>query len=412
MKTRFYIEKRTDTDSDRDGRLLTHGRPIFMTVAFHGKRVVISSGKKIDMHWWDEDKQSVRKEYPEADVLNTWFENMKQTALLAWTAIGNLEQQDPDAFRAAYQRLKPQFSNGFFDLFYHFMEEGSQRWNKATYSKVRTIYKHLKEFENVNGSKLTFSKMNNIFLVNFKRFYNEKGNSDLTTKKAVNVLVWFLNWATEKKYNIYTNYRDFYKELNTTSDLEKKTAEIYLEWEELMKIYTLTLDEPKKQRARDIFCFICFTGLRFSEIQELKKEHILNDKILVSKHFAKTRIVPLNKYSREIVSKYENKYYRNNTALPVMSLVSLNKYIKIIAHEAGLNNKVQHYNRTLKKSELLPKSSIITAGTASLTFIMNALKLDIPAEIISSYTGVSNDRRIKILKQQMANKEMDKFNNI
>lgn len=392
MRIRFYIEKR----KMEDGRLMTRARPVFMTVAFNGKRVLISSGRKIDMDWWDTENQKVREEHPEAMVLNSWFSTMKETALAAWKSLSDLEDPDTRSFREAYKRLKPTYSKGFFDVFFQFMEEGSERWSKSTYSKVRTVYNHLKAFEAGQESALNFRGMDHDFLTKFRRYYKEKGNNETTTLKAVNTIVWFLNWATEQRYNIFTDYRKFYKEMNTTVSETARPPEVYLEWEELMNIYSFSNEEPKFQRARDIFCFMCFTGIRFSELQGLRKEHILEKRIVVKKQSAKTRIVPLNKYAEGIIQGYQNKYYRNNAALPLMSLVTLNKYIRKIAGELGMKKK----------------QSAITAGTASVTFILNALKLDIPAEIISTYTGVNNDRRIKILKQQIAAEEIKKFDSL
>lgn len=392
MRIRFYIEKR----KGEDGRLLTRARPVFMTVAFKGKRVLISSGRKIDADWWDAERQKVREEYPDAVLLNTWFSTMEETAAAVWKSVSLMEDPDVASFREAYKILKPQFSLGFFDVFFQFMEEGSSRWNKATYSKVRTIYNHLKAFEEGQEIPLNFRGMDKGFLEKFRAFYKERGNNETSTLKAVNTIVWFLNWATKHRYNIFTNYRSFYKELKTADAVSVRPPDISLEWEELMNIYALSSEEPKKQRARDIFCFMCFTGIRFSEVQELRKEHILEKRILVNKQSSKTRIVPLNKYAEEIIHRYENKYYRNNAALPVMSLVTLNKYLLKLAEEAGVWRK----------------QGKITAGTAPATFIMNALKLDIPVDIISTYTGVSNDRRIKTLKQQIAAEEIKKFNSL
>lgn len=392
MKIRFYIEKR----KGEDGRLLTKNRPVFMTVAFKGKRVLISSGRKIDMDWWDSDGQKVREEHPEAAVMNTWFSTMRETAAAAWKSISLMDNPEVSSFREAYKKLKPQFSKGFFEVFFQFMEDGSKRWTKSTYSKVRTVYNHLKTFEEEQGSSLNFRRMDNDFLTKFRMFYRERGNNETSTLKAINTIVWFLNWATEKRYNIFTDYRKFYKELKATDPAANRPNDIYLEWEELMEIYSFSSEEPKVQRTRDIFCFMCFTGIRYSELQGLRKEHILEKRIVVKKQSARTRIVPLNKYAVEIIHKYENKYYRNNAALPVMSLVTLNKYIRAITNELGLKKG---------KGE-------ITAGTAPTSFIMNALKLDIPAEIISAYTGIRNDKRIKILKQQIAAAEIKKFDSL
>lgn len=391
MRIRFYIEKR----KAEDGSMLIKDRPVFMTVAFHGKRILISSGKKLDHHWWDAEKQRVRPEHPEALVLNTWFDNMRATAMQAWKAVSSAEVPDVKSFREAYKRLKPKFSTGFFDVFFQFMEEGSQRWNRSTYSKVRTFYTHLKEFEEMEGIVLTFSGIDKSFLDRFREFYARKGNKHTTTMKAVNTLVWFLNWASEQQYNIYTDYKTFYKEMGDAQERSHVRDEVYLEWNELMSLLDLSLDEPRQERARDIFCFMCLTGLRYGEVRNLHKEDVLENRIIVKKKSSKTRTVPLNRFSGEIISHYDNKYYRNNAALPVMSLVTLNKYIKIIVGQAGLKKSVE-----------------VTAGMASTTFIMNALKLDIPAPVISSYTGVNKDRRVKILKQQLAMEEMKKFDSL
>jgi len=44
------------------------------------------------------------------------------------------------------------------------------------------------------------------------------------------------------------------------------------------------------------------------------------------------------------------------------------------------------------------------------TFINNAVKLDVPLEIISLFTGVMKDSRIHRIKSDHAVEEMQKFN--
>jgi hypothetical protein len=43
------------------------------------------------------------------------------------------------------------------------------------------------------------------------------------------------------------------------------------------------------------------------------------------------------------------------------------------------------------------------------TFIANALELDVPAEIISGFTGVQSDSRVRRIKSELAKSEMKKF---
>ena len=97
------------------------------------------------------------------------------------------------------------------------MELGSTNWSTSTYRKVRTIYKHLRQFEDKTGYRLAFSSLNITFLHKFKAFYEEKGNRLSTTYKAVNIIVWFMNWATENGYNVNQEYRKLYKSLGQIS---------------------------------------------------------------------------------------------------------------------------------------------------------------------------------------------------
>ena len=120
----------------------------------------------------------------------------------------------------------------------------------------------------------------------------------------------------------------------------------------------------------------------------------------------KIRRLPLNKYAREIFHIYENKYYLNDTAFPSMSLITMNKYLKLIGIAAGLNREV---NQALGSDTRIPIYENLTVGIAVNTFIANALELNISLEVISSFTGVQNDSRVHQIKKELVKKEMKKF---
>jgi integrase len=145
-------------------------------------------------------------------------------------------------------------------------------------------------------------------------------------------------------------------------------------------------------RARDLFCFMCFTGLKFTELQRLQKEDVTGEEVVVRREGGKERRVHLNRFAREILVPYENRYYLNNSAFPSMSIITMNKYLREIGKQLGF--------------DLHEK---LTAGIAVNTFIANALKLDIPAEIISGFTGVKQDSRINRIKMELSKREIQKF---
>jgi len=391
MKVRFYVEKR----KGEHGKLLDTDRPVFMSVSFHGNRIMVSTGKKVDRHWWDPDRQRIRDEHPEATVLNAWLDYLKHTADVTWNALASLsEKPGVDDFRKEFQRLKPRFSQGFFEVFYLFMENGSARWSSATYKKVRTVYNQLSAYEASVSQPLQFNRMDAEFIADFKRYLEARGQNYITVQKTVNVLVWFLNWATEEGFNVYREYRKFYRLIREKHPPQgRKTT--FLNWEQLMQMYRMDVGSTKMERARDLFCLMCFTGIKYGEMKSLKKEHVEPERLIIHQQRGSARIIRLNRFAKTILDQYASRYYRGQAALPVMSLVTMNKYIRQAAADAGIDC-----------------ASELTAGSATLTFIMNALRLDIPPAIIASYTGVKRDVRVQLMQQELADRHMDRFNTI
>ena len=304
-----------------------------------------------------------------------------------------------------FRILKPKFSRGFFDVFYLFLESGVGQWSTATYKKVRTIYKHLREFEDSMSFGISFGNMNGNFLDQFRKFYAEKGNSPATTHKAINIVVWFLNWATDKGYNVNLEYRKFYKSLGESK--EALSRPVFLKWEELSGIRGMACKNKRLERVRDLFCFMCFTGLRYSELQNLRKEDVDEDEIIIRRAQGKVRRVAMNAPALEIHSRYKNKYYLNNTAFPSMSIITMNKYLKIMALEAGIDRVVEP-----SEGKWVPLHSKITAGMGVNTFLANAIRLNVPLEVISGFTGVKKDRRFEHIKKELVKAQLEKFDSL
>ena len=402
MRTRVHIEKRKDAS----GNLLSSECPVFMSVTFGGNRVKMGTGVKVDLNVWDPDLQRIQSSYPGSQDLNNSLDSLK---LIAAKTLKGLKHSGMEVnsgnFRELLRQLKPKNTSGFFDLFFQFMESNSSSWSSATYRKVRTLYKLLREFEDQSGTSISFHKMDVQFLDRFVSFCSERGYKHSTTYKTVNNLVWFLNWATDKGYNVYRDYRQFYKRMIVTG--EKPHIPLYLHWDELTKLMDFSTDNRRMERAMDLFCFMCFAGIRFSELQKLRKEDLKSGEVFVRKSGGGLRIIPLNKYAAAIHQKYENKYYLDNTAFPSMSIITLNKYLRIIGKEIGLTRTVRAGSAEEDSQSLYGR---LTAGIAVNTFIRNALEMDVPAELISGFTGVQNDSRVRRIKSDIAVEEMKKFN--
>jgi len=404
MQPRFYIEKR----KDGSGKLMQNDRPVFMSVSIDGDRLIFSTGVKTDIHGWDPDQQRMKGGFPGSMTTNSWLDTLSETVQSAWlTMKSGSALQDGKQFRKLFQELQPKYSTGFFDVFFLFLESGMNRWSTATYRKVRTIYRHLREFENYTGFGISFRSMNVDFIERFRNFYFEKGNSPATTHKAINIVVWFMNWATEKGYNVYPEYRKFYKTLGKCKN--SSPGSLFLKWDELSGIRNLACSNKRIERVRDLFCFMCFTGLRYSELQSLQKEDMDNNEVLIRRKAGKPRRVPMSVPALEIHSRYKNKYYLNNTAFPVMSIITMNKYLKNLGVEAGLNRMVASAS---DQGRLVPLHTRITAGMGVNTFLSNAIRLEIPIEVVSGFTGVQNDARFRQIIMELEKEQIAKLDSL
>ena len=366
-------------------------RPVFMSVSFRGERVMLGTGIKTDFYGWDPGTQRVKQGYPGSFATNNWLDALEETALSTWRVMQDSPSEErAEQFRALFQEIKPRYSGGYFDAFYKFMESGSARWSIATYKKVRTIYKHLREYESWSGKALTFMDMGPGFPERFRTFYREKGNGDSTTFKAVNIIVWFLNWATDQGYNVQLAYRKFYKTLGKPETVSR--VYLSLRWSELEKIREHEPATRKMERARDMFLFMCYSGIRFSQIQSLKKQDVdVNSGIVtVRRPGGKDRKISMGRHAREIYARFENRYYPRDAALPSLSIITLNKYLRTIARESGLDRLVPAKEAKTDRDDprgrgdqynQVPLHERLTAGMAVHTFIANANEMGISPEI-------------------------------
>jgi integrase len=79
-----------------------------------------------------------------------------------------------------------------------------------------------------------------------------------------------------------------------------------LDWEELMHVYTYPIPASKNylDRVRDVFCFCCFTSLRYSDVANLKRSAVKENRIEVTTIKTKDSLtIELNDNAKAISKK-------------------------------------------------------------------------------------------------------------
>ena len=122
----------------------------------------------------------------------------------------------------------------------------------------------------------------------------------------------------------------------------------FLEKHELKAMLNKEITITRLAQVRDIFCFCCLTGLAFTDVQQLKAEHLVADihgKIWIRKARQKTKNmcnIPLLDEAQKIIDRYRDHPYcqTHGVLLPVCSNQKMNSYLKELADICGIRKNL------------------------------------------------------------------------
>ena len=420
----FTLESRK-----KDGVLIVENVPIRMRVNFASKRIEFTTGYRIDAEKWDTDKQRVRNGCTNklkqsaseinASLLGYYTEVQEIFKKFEVEEIMPTPEQIKKAFNALHkpiEEVKPRKStpNAFYKVFDEFVRDcGRQNdWTDSTYEKFAAVKNHLMNFRD----GLTFDFFDEKGLndyVTYLRDVKEMRNS--TIGKQLSFLKWFLRWAFKKGLHQNNAYDSYKPKLKST---QKKI--IFLTWEELNKLREFEIPAAKQalDRVRDVFLFQCFTGLRYSDVFNLRRSDIKGDHIEVTTvKTSDSLIIELNKHSKAVLDKYKDVSFEDDKVLPVITNQKMNDYLKELAELAGIDEPVRqtYYRGNERIDEVTPKYALLGTHAGRRTFICNALALGIPPQVVMKWTGHSDYKAMKpyidIADDIKAN-AMSKFNQL
>ena len=420
----FTLESRK-----KDGVLIVENVPIRMRVNFASKRIEFTTGYRIDAAKWDTDKQRVRNGCTNklkqsaseinASLLGYYTEVQEIFKKFEVEEIMPTPEQIKEAFNALHKPIeevkqRKSTPNDFYKAFDEFVRDcGRQNdWTDSTYEKFAAVKNHLMNFR----TELTFDFFDEKGLndyVTYLRDVKEMRNS--TIGKQLSFLKWFLRWAFKKGLHQNNAYDSYKPKLKST---QKKI--IFLTWEELNKLREFEIPAAKQalDRVRDVFLFQCFTGLRYSDVFNLRRSDIKGDHIEVTTvKTSDSLIIELNKHSKAILDKYKDVAFEDDKVLPVITNQKMNDYLKELAELAGIDEPVRqtYYRGNERIDEVTPKYALLGTHAGRRTFICNALALGIPPQVVMKWTGHSDYKAMKpyidIADDIKAN-AMSKFNQL
>ncbi len=379
-------------------------QPIIMRITHEYSRTIFFVGHAVHSKYWSQKNEKVKA--PHAHEETNHHEAINETIEAYYKrATNSIAKAIGEKIPITEAYLKNSISikeekgtiRSFFGLFDEYIEMSKPIRANWTIKGYTTVKNFLMDFEQASGKKIDINMIDNLFFDRFQNYaFSVRKVQDNYFARIVRVLKSFMTWAYDRKYIKTLTYKKL-----SAPDREKEI--IYLTKDELLGLLYHDFESKKLSQARDLFCFMCFTGLRVSDLRDLTHEHIKEDEI--QKTIVKTQKIeriPLNRFAKDILLKYPHDQV---SVFPKISSQKLNDYIKDCCEAVKMNEsvRIQQFIGGKAKTVVKPKYEFITNHVARKTFVTLSFMFGMDTKIIKSITGHKKesvfDRYIKIAEE-------------
>ena len=231
-----------------------------------------------------------------------------------------------------FRQEKPLEGVFFTDFCREMLEKRSRRKSEHYAAVYEAVIKHIEAFSEEFDCDIYTNSVTAEFLDDFIIYLEDQGLRHNTIVGYILKVQTLVRRASQYNYAVDNSYDEI--ELR-----EEPTNAVFLSMNEITRIYYYKFtnqDKRKaKERIRDLFVLGCLTALRYSDYSTLTADN-LQDRYIV-KRTKKTNVdvkVPAHDYVLEIFKKYEGHIPNG------LCIQYVNKYLKVIMKEIGLNDKV------------------------------------------------------------------------
>ena len=277
------------------------------------------------------------------------------------------------------------------DIFSEFLllrpQEGN--WGDKIHEKYDQMWTQLSSCDpNITLETLDQSKVQELV-----GWYIKNDYCNRTIQKQIRILKSFLRWVSRHGYTINSGVLEFKLRLKVIP----RTV-TFLKYKELMHFFHYEFPKEKEylSKARDMFCFMAFTSLRYSDLAALKPVNLVDGCLDFCTEKTDDKLhIALNEHAQQIIEKYS--WYKGDTIFPVPSNQKLTDYLKEAAKLAGLDREISqvYFKGNTRHEDTYKFWEQISCHDARRTFVCCSLALGIPASVVMSATGHSDYATMK-----------------
>ena len=401
---------------------------IIMVFKYKGRRVVLSTGIKVPVKFWNSAQSRVREtqDLPLANQYNQrlafiesknkdlWFEYQNKGIIPAPT---EFKKKLNDRINFIEEiPVKPQLLTYINSAIKKLETEGVPKGSIQVY---KSMVKQVIDYQKARRKILFFEDLTARFLVDFKKYLSsaqlkgreELGYSQSYIHKNLTTLKKFVKMAKDE--NVCENCPFLDISLNVS---KQSRDTIYLTEKEIEHLFSLEVN-GRLYKVRDMFLIGCLTGLRFSDYSIIRPSNFQNIED-ENGNIIKCLIVRTKKTKTEVIIPVVNPMLvdildRHGWKAPEkISNQKINSYLKTLGRIAGFNEEIeiQEYRgiSDTSTSYTAQKWELICSHTARRSFATNAYFAGIPISDIMKFTGHSTE---KVFKAYIKADKLDKITN-
>ena len=337
----FYI-KRTRLTKNSEA-------PILLRITVNGTRAVLTTTLKVDPDQWNASAGKSTGRDRKSAELNQHLDSIRVRIMqihreMEIDGVQFIAQTVIDKYQGKDAKPKIMLIEVFRDHNDRCKKLASTDMSPATIERYETSLKHTVEFMEHNFGKkdIPIEEVNHKFITDYE-FYlkTERKCAHNTTTKYLKNFKKIIRIALANEYIT----KDPFANIKFTLD---KVYRDFLSMDELQSIINKKFTIERLSQIRDFFIFACFTGLAFSDLQGLKKEHIVYDndnRPWIRKKRQKTKImcnIPLHDIPQQVMAKYKDHPIctTSDRILPIISNTKMNAYLKEIMDLCGIDKQV------------------------------------------------------------------------
>lgn len=410
LSVNFYLKS-----IKKDGVTVVKNVPILARVSVDGQMLNMTTGLKCEhTRQWSTIQQRFKSSAANANANNRLLDKIVSDI----EAIHKEGKLAGDFITPAYirERYRGEAKVGFFEVYDQFVsvESRSAGWAPATLAKFKTLRIHLVNMQ-ATGVPMEFGAICHSWYGKVFEYFLGIGHSNGTAKKNIKLMNWFFTYCIRNKAIKIRDVGTF-----TVKDkaAEHRTGEtiVFLRPEEFLKLVEARIVNDTLDRTRDLFVFLCATGLRVSDLQRLRSHHIQDGEIKIDTQKTGTGVtIPLNPFSAAILDKYKDwPFLKDGHLLPEMHPVNINKYLKQLGQVLGLDRIIT--TAATSKGELIKKDKplheLLTCHCGRRTFVSLSIALNVNTSVLKRFTGHRTDAMLQHYTgttEDQGRREMENF---